>query len=242
MRNKLFVLIAILLLAPVLAACGSTALAQTPAPASPAPRTISVTGKGEVPLTPDIARISIGVRTEGVDVAEAMASNNAQAQEVVDALKELGVAERDIQTSNFSIYPQQQYDEQGQVIDTTFVVENTVYITVRELENLGDLLDAAVGRGANSIYGIQFDVEEKDDAISEARQAAVENASAQAEELAAAAGVSLGQIQSISAASSFPGPIFDGRGAAVEQPAADVPISPGQLIVTAEVSVVYEIQ
>jgi uncharacterized protein len=242
MRNKLFTLMAIVLLAPVLAACGSRALAQTPTPASPAPRTISVTGTGEVPLTPDIARISIGVRTQGADVAEAMASNNAQAQEVVEALKELGVAERDIQTSNFSIYPQQQYDERGQVVETTFVVENTVYVTVRELEDLGDLLDAAVGRGANSIYGIQFDVEEKDGAISEARQAAVENAHAQAQELASAAGVRLGQIQSISTISTYPGPIFDGRGVAAEQAAAGVPISPGQLIITAEVSVVYEIQ
>lgn len=242
MRNKFYTLMAIVLLAPVLAACGSTALAQTPTPAAPVVRTISVTGHGEVPLTPDIARISIGVRTQGADVAEAMASNNTQAQEVVDALKELGVAERDIQTSNFSIYPQQQYDERGQVVETTFVVENTVYVTVRELENLGDLLDAAVGRGANSIYGIQFDVEEKDSAISEARQAAVADARAQAQELASAAGVRLGQIQSISTSSFSPVPVFDGRGAAAEQAAAGVPISPGQLIVTAEVNVIYEIQ
>jgi hypothetical protein len=232
----------IVLLAPVLVACSSRAFAQTPTPASASPRTISVTGKGEVPLTPDIARITIGVRTQGVDVAEAVASNNTQAQEVVEALQEMGVAERDIQTSNFSIYPQQQYDERGQVIDTTFVVENTVYVTVRELESLGDLLDVAVGRGANSIYGIQFDVEEKGGAVSEARQVAVEDARAQAQELAEAAGVQLGDIQSISAISSYPGPIFDGRGAAAEQAASTVPISPGQLIITAEVSVVYEIE
>jgi hypothetical protein len=232
----------IVLLAPVLVACSSRAFAQTPTPASASPRTISVTGKGEVPLTPDIARITIGVRTQGVDVAEAVASNNTQAQEVVEALQEMGVAERDIQTSNFSIYPQQQYDERGQVIDTTFVVENTVYVTVRELESLGDLLDVAVGLGANSIYGIQFDVEEKGGAVSEARQVAVEDARAQAQELAEAAGVQLGDIQSISAISSYPGPIFDGRGAAAEQAASTVPISPGQLIITAEVSVVYEIE
>jgi uncharacterized protein len=245
MRNKLFFLVAALLLAPVLVACGGRALAQTPTPGSPlpgGPRSISVTGKGEVPLTPNIARISVGVRTEGREVAEALASNNEQAQEVVDALKELGVAERDIQTSNFSIYPQQQYDERGQVIDTLFVVENTVYITVRQLGNLGGLLDAAVGQGANSIYGIQFDVEDKSEAVSEARQAAVEDARAQAQELAEAAGVELGEIQSISTVSSFPGPIFDGRGAGAEQAAADVPISPGQLMITSEVSVVFEIQ
>jgi hypothetical protein len=242
MRNKLYTLMGIVLLAPVLVACSSRAFAQTPTPASASPRTISVTGKGEVPLTPDIARITIGVRTQGVDVAEAVASNNTQAQEVVEALQEMGVAERDIQTSNFSIYPQQQYDERGQVIDTTFVVENTVYVTVRELESLGDLLDVAVGRGANSIYGIQFDVEEKGGAVSEARQVAVEDARAQAQELAEAAGVQLGDIQSISAISSYPGPIFDGRGAAAEQAASTVPISPGQLIITAEVSVVYEIE
>jgi uncharacterized protein YggE len=171
-----------------------------------------------------------------------MAENSAQIQAVVDVLIAQGVAERDIQTNNFSIYPQQQYDDQGQVIATTFIVENTVNVTVRDLESLGALLDAAVQSGANSIYGIQFDLEDKTEATSEARQAAVEDARAQAEELAQAAGLTLGEIQSITAYSTYPGPIPFGRGGVAEQAAADVSISPGQMSITMEVSVVYTIQ
>jgi uncharacterized protein YggE len=243
MRNKVLLITGFVLLAAGLVAWGGRAFAQTPQPAAqPAPRTLSVTGRGEVLLTPDIAQISIGVRTESEDVAEAMASNTSQVQEVIDVLVAQGVSERDIQTNNFSIYPQQQYDEKGQVIATAFIVENTVNVTVRDLESLGALLDAAVTSGANSIYGIQFDLEDKTEATSEARQAAVENARAQAEELAQAAGVTLGEIQSINAYSTTPGPIFYGRGGVAEQAAADVPISPGQLSITVEVNVIYTIE
>jgi uncharacterized protein YggE len=85
-----------------------------------------------------MATISVGVRTEDRDAAEAVASNNAQAESITQALVAMGVDEQDIQTSNFSIYPQQQYDDQGNLVGTTYVVENTVYVTVRDLDQLGE--------------------------------------------------------------------------------------------------------
>jgi uncharacterized protein YggE len=206
-------------------------------------RTLGVTGTGQVYLTPDIATISIGVRTDHESASEAVADNNALIQQVVAALTDLGVAENDIQTSNFSIYPQQQYDDQGNIISTIYVVENTVMVTIRDLEMLGDVLDTAVANGANSIYGIQFDVEDKSAAQTEARQKAVEDAQAKAGELAEAAGVSLGQIQTISESTVYPGPIFDGRGGGAEQAVASaVPISPGQLTITSDVNIVFVIE
>jgi hypothetical protein len=190
-----------------------------------------------------MATISVGVRTEDRDAAEAVASNNAQAESITQALVGMGIDEQDIQTSNFSIYPQQQYDDQGNLIGTTYVVENTVYVTVRDLDQLGVLLDAVVQTGANNIYGIQFDVEDRDSALTEARQLAVENAQAQAQELAQAAGVTLGELQSISSYTSMPVPVFEGKGGgAADVAASTVPISPGQLSITADVSVVYAIE
>jgi uncharacterized protein YggE len=242
MRNRIVLFTSIAILAVLLSACG-VAYAQTPQPPT---RTLNVTGTGQVFLTPDIAYISIGVHTENKDAAEAVAANNRQAKAVADALKAAGVESKDIQTTGFSIVPQQQYDDKGTVIGILYVVDNTVYVTVRDLEKLGSLLDTAISAGANSITGIRFDVEDKDKPMSEARQIAVEKARAQAEELAKAAGVKLGPIQTISVYGGTPVPVFEGKymggvgGVAPE--ALNVPISPGQLSLTVDVNIVYEIQ
>jgi len=240
MRNKIFLLSLLAFLSLVLSACG-TAYAQEVI--SEPIRTINVTGTGEVILTPDIAYVSIGVRSEGEDAAKAVAENNAKSGAVVEALIDAGVDEKDIQTTNFNIYPQQQYDEQGNIQDTFYIVENSVRVTVRDLDNIGELLNAAVEAGANSIYGVQFDVEDDESARSDARQAAVDDAQKQAEELAEAAGVGLGRVQSISTFGGYPVPLYEGKGGAGPMPqAAEVPISPGQLMLMVDVNVVYEIR
>lgn len=248
MKTRLYILTTILLLAAVLSGCAGVAFAQTSTPEQPAPaesnRTLSVSGSGMAYLTPDIAYVNIGVRSEGATAAETMAENNELSAAVVAAIKRLGVAEKDIQTRNFSIYPQPQYDPNGQPTGKiTYVVENTVFVTVRDLTKIGSLLDEAVKAGANSISGISFDVADKSAALSQARQAAVQNAQAKAQELAQAAGVTLGSVQTISEYTSYPAPVFEGRGGAMyAADAASVPVSPGQMTITVEVNIVYQIQ
>jgi hypothetical protein len=195
-------------------------------------------------LSPDIAYIYIGVHTEEPTAADAVEANNAQTQQVIDALQDAGVAANDIRTTSFSIWPNQQYSPDGQPTGTRYVVDNSVFVTVRELEGLGDLLDSAIGAGANSINSIQFDVADKDEALKNAREEAVKDAKEQAQQLADAAGMSLGEVQSISFYDSAPIPYMEygkggGGGAAVE---SAVPIQPGQLAVTATVSISYEIR
>lgn len=242
MRKKMYLVSGLMLLAILLSACGA-AIAQTASPSSESQstRTLTVTGNGKVFLTPDIANISIGVHAEGKDAAEAVSTNNAQTQKVIEELKGMGVEAKDIQTTNFSIYPRQEYDNNGNLTGITYVVDNTVYVTVRDLSKIGDLLNTVVQSGANSISGIEFDVADRVKALSDARKAAVDNAQAQAEELAQAAGVKLGPVQSITISSSAPIPLAQSRAAAAA-PQAEVPISPGQLSLSVDVTVVYEIQ
>jgi uncharacterized protein YggE len=256
MRNKSIIVVSFLLIAALLSGCGAAAAApafaqgQQPTPTASAvstasPRTITVSGTGKAYLTPDIAYIYIGVHTEGKDAAEAVASNNTLTQKVIDAIKSFNVASKDIQTTNFSIYPQQQYDNTGKSQGITYMVDNTVYVTLRDLTKIGDLLNGAVSAGANSINGIQFDVTDKTAALSEARKAAMADAQSQAEELATAANVSLGAVQEINASTtnSSPIPLYGkGGGAALAAPEASVPVSSGQLDVTVNVNVVYEIK
>lgn len=244
MRTKtLFVTLA-MLMAILLTACGGAALAQTPEAADDSPplRTLTVTGNGRAFLSPDIANISIGVHTENEDAAKAVASNNQQTQQVMDALGSFDIAPEDMQTTNFSIFPRQEYDNEGNLQGTTFVVDNTVFVTLRDIEQVGEVLDAAVQAGANSISGIQFDVQDRTEALSEARQAAVADAQQQAEELAQAAGVELGDIQSINTSNS-PAPLPQPRVAMqAEGVGGSVPVSPGQLTLTVDVNIVYQIQ
>ncbi len=119
----------------------------------------------------------------------ALNDNNEQAQAVTAALKTLNIEEKDIQTTSFNIYPQQQYEANtGKITGTIYMVDNTVYVTIRDLKKLGESLDAVVRSGANSINGINFDVVDKETALSKARELAITNARKQAEELAKASG------------------------------------------------------
>jgi uncharacterized protein YggE len=249
MRTKTTFVVTFLILAALLAGVAGAAYAQTDTPAAQGDeakvtRTVTVSGSGKVYLTPDIAYITIGVHTEGDNAAEAVASNNAQTQKVIDAIKAEGIADKDIQTTNFSIYPQQEYDTDGKPTGKVkYIVDNSVFVTVRDITKVGDVLDAAVKAGANSISGIQFDVADKTAALSEARKAAVEDAKVKAEELASAAGVSLGEVQTISEyTSGGPQPMYDVRSAAPMAEAASVPVQAGQMLLTVDVTMVYEIR
>jgi uncharacterized protein YggE len=237
-----FLLVAVLVLSALLSACngGATTINQA---AQPSVRIISVSGMGEVSLTPDIASIYLGVHTEDASASTAVSANNTQTQEVIQALQDFGIDAKDIRTTNFSIWPMQNYSPDGQPLDTRYVVYNTVFVTVRDLDKLGELLDVVISAGVNTVNSITFDVADKKEALKQARADAVKNAQEQAKELAAAAGVNLGDVQSISYFDSVPYPVFDGKGGGGGGAAeAAVPIQPGQLTLTVTVSMTYEIK
>lgn len=241
MKTKSMFVAAVALLALVLSACGPTTINQE---AQPVVRTISVTGSGQANLVPDIAYLYLGVHTEKPTASEAMAENNAQTQSMIDALTKFGIDKKDIRTTNFSIYPQDKYDPQSGTPtgEKVYSVDNTVYVTVRDLKQLGDLLDTVVAAGANTINSIQFDVADKAEAIKTARAEAVKDAQAQAQELADSAGVTLGEIQALGFYDSQPYPMYEGKGGGAVAQAAAVPIQPGQLTFTVTVNATYAIK
>ena len=240
MFKKTYLIVGILFIGILLSACGTAVSAQ--GGESPV-RTLAVTGSGRVNLTPDIAYISVGVHTEGQDAAKAVIENNRISQDVAEALEDSGIEPEDIRTTNFNIYPQQQYDQNGQPTGLVYMVDNTVFVTLRDLDQIGDVLDAVVKAGANNINSIQFDVDDKSDALAEAREEAVADAQSQADELAKAAGVGLGPVQSINTFSyGVPFPVLGGKGGGAVAAEASVPISPGQMLLTVDVNMVYEIE
>ncbi|MFZ0535080.1 MAG: SIMPL domain-containing protein [Anaerolineales bacterium] len=238
MRTKIFIPTILLIAAAVLSACsGTVQFGQSQ------PRTINVTGNAQVILAPDIAYISIGVHSEAKAAKEAVASNNSQTQAVIDAIKGQGVDAKDIQTTNFSVYQQEKFAPTGEDLGSFFMTDNTVYVTMRNIAKIGDILDASISAGANSIYGINFDVQDKESALATGRDQAMVDAKSQAEQLAKASGAKLSDVQSISYYSSSPSPIYyDTKAAGVGGGGGSVPVSPGQLTLTVSVSVTYAIK
>ena len=240
MRTK-FLVFTVLAFALILSACGPATLTQA---AQPASRTLNVNGLGSTNLTPDIAYIYIGVHNEGATASEVVKANKVQTNAVLDALKKTGVDEKDLRTTNFSIWPSQQYSPDGVLTGTIYMVDNTVYVTVRDLDGLGSLLDDTISAGANSINSIQFDVADKTAAVKEARIKAVDDAKVQAQELADAAGITLGEIQNISFYDNSPYPVMDGKGGGggATAMASSVSIQPGQLTISVSVNITYDIK
>jgi uncharacterized protein YggE len=239
-QKSLLIGLVALVLVGVLSAC------STPTTDKTNTRQMTVAGTGKVYLTPDVSYIVIGVRSEADTVADALGKNNTQSTAVAAKLKELGVAEKDVQTSAFNVYPQQEFDRDGKPIRSFYVVENTVNVTVRDLKKLGEILDAVVRNGANTINGISFDVENKASAITEARRLAIEDARKQADEMATAAGVKLGSVMNLSVyQNGNPTPMYDAKGMGAANATgggAQVPIAAGQLVIFMQSSITYELK
>lgn len=217
-----------------------TAWAAAPAQGDAAqPRTLTVTGVGRVTLSPDLARVTLAVETRHRSLAQAVAENNRRAQAVMDALRRGGVAAEDIRTANFSVAQERSYDPQGNLVLGPYQVTNQVVVTIRDLSALGTLLEAALEAGANRIDGLTFGAAGEDEALLQARLAAVADAKTQAEAIAQAAGVRIVGVQSIAYAGGAPapGPVY------LRAEAADaVPVSPGILTIEEWVTIVYLIE
>jgi uncharacterized protein YggE len=211
-------------------------------------RTITVVGEGKVKIKPDIARTNIGVEVLKPTVAEARKAN----KEIIDAifvtLKEQGIAEKDIQTSGFSVYAER-YGADGPLPEekVSYRVSNSVTIIVRDLEHVGEVLDAAIKAGANNIYGIEFSLENTKPAMAEARKSATADAKAKAEELATLNGLKVGHVLSISevigsaGVAPYAAPVTNVGFANNAAGSGGPQIAPGELDVATNLQIVFEI-
>jgi uncharacterized protein YggE len=203
---------------------------------APPRRTLTVTGKGTVKVTPDMVTVNTGVETQAASAKDALANNGAAMKHVIEVLKEAGIVPEDIQTTTFSVSPR--YEDHSDAKHPRIVgytVLNMVYMQMHDIDKLGTVLDALVSAGANSI-SISFGLDKPKERENEARKLAIEDAIAKAKLYAEAAGVELGTVQSIREQGGYV-PYYPATLIRETASATAIPIEPGEQKVDIQVLV-----
>lgn len=206
--------------------------------------TFNVSGNGKALVKPDIALVNIGVQTQSSTVKAAQQELNSKINQVTSAIKKVGIVDRDIQTTNYSINPNYDYQTSVQRI-IGYSASTNLTIKIRNLDQVNDVIDSATENGANTVSGISFDVDDKTKALNEARQKAVAEAKTKAVDAAKIAGFTLGKIINYNENldNGFRPPIAmmaikaDGGGRT-----ESTQIEPGSSELTIEVTLSYEIK
>jgi uncharacterized protein YggE len=208
---------------------------------------ISVAGEGQSAVAPDMAVLNLSVVKQAKTAREALDDNNKAMNDVLGALKKAGIAERDLQTSGFSVQPQYRYPQSndGQPQQPELIgyqVSNSLTVRVRDLSKLGAIIDQSVTLGVNQGGDIQFTNDKPQGAMQEARKSAVANAIEKAKTLAEAAGVKLGRVIEISEDVPRPQPIPVLRSAMMKESSdSSVPVQGGETSYNITVNVTFAI-
>ncbi len=199
----------------------------------------TVTGEGKVTVVPDTAIFSVGITTSSPSIQTAQSQSNAVINKIAKQLKDLGVKDKDIQTVNYSIYPQYNYQQNNKI--SGYQINISLSVTVRQLDKINQAIDLATQSGANTMGGIQLIVDDtkQKELLQQAREIAVKDAKSKAESLASAAGMTLGKIVNIQEnANNFPRPMTGMM--AIADSSAKTNIEPGSTDISTSVTLFYE--
>ncbi len=218
--------------------------------AAEAPRTLTLSGMGEVFARPDVAIITLGVEKRARSAREALMANTQAMTAVFDVLKsKWKLADADMRTSGFSIraqyaYPKKSYSSPGEPKLVGYVVSNMLTIRVHDLEKTGGILDDVVRTGSNRITGISFSIEKPAPLKDEARRLAVRDALRKARIYAKEAGFELAEVLRFSESGGFvpPRPEMMARARVLESAAAPVPVAAGKQALRVSVSITWRIK
>jgi hypothetical protein len=223
------------------AAPGGVTASAAPTTRSSDPPSIAMTGTGTVTGVPDQLSFDVAVQVQAADVSTALESANTRTRAVLGAVRAQGVALPDVKTTGLSIQPVYDYSGDGPGVITGYEVSEELSVLVRDLPDAGETISAAVAAGGNAarLHGVRLQIGDKDALLHQARDAALADARAKAEQYAAAAGSSLGDVLSVREVhASAPSPLVS-DGAFAKAPEASVPIRAGTSELDVTVSVVW---
>jgi len=224
-----------------LAGCGTTATTATTTQGGTVANTVTASGMGTTQAAPDTAEMYFGVTTTSANAQTALDDASKVAEQIAAAVKKEGIAAEDIQTRDVSVYPQTT-DQDGKQVITGYQASLGVQVKVRDIAELGAVISAANAAGANSISGPTFTIDDPAPFRATAIDEAVADARKSAEAMAAAAGKSVGEVLSMSSSDVGLVPSAMYGASDMAGAAKDVPIEPGQLDISANVVVVFELK
>lgn len=233
-----------LLCASALVLSASGVLAQTQSAASASGTLLQVSAQGEVRRAPDVAEIGVGVVTQAADAQAALKANAEQMNRVVAAVRRAGIEDKDVQTSGVNLQPQYQYGENQPPKLNGYQAQNRVSVKVRDIGEVGKVLDALVAQGANQIDGPSFTLDKPETALDEARRAALSKAQARAKMYADAIGLRVVRIVSIDESGAGfqpPRPMMMAKTEMVMD-SSTTPVMPGEQTHSASINVVFELR
>jgi|AntRauTorcE11897_2_1112592.scaffolds.fasta_scaffold01091_14 uncharacterized protein YggE len=226
---------------------------------NPAPATISVSGEGEVLAVPDIGQFSFSVNATADDAATAQEESGTKINDILTYLTDQGIAEKDIKTQNYNLYPRYRYEERicpagnafcppGERVADGFEVTQTVSVKIRETDTSGQVIAGVGERGATDISGLNFTVDDTDAIKAEARAVAIADAQAKAQVLAEQLGVKIVRLSNYSEGGGYYEPQYNERMMAFDQSAeteeafdgASMPV--GEDKITTQVTLMYEVE
>ncbi len=206
--------------------------------------TITVTGFGQARGNPDRATVSVGVIFADEDITRAVEESNEIIARITNAVMGLGVEEADIQTTNFSIWAEEQWNRETglRIEEKLYRVDSTIQINVNDTEKIGRILEASITNGANNVYGLSFGIQDPSDLAADARVRALDDARQRAEQIAQELGVTLGEVQrAVETSGASVMPFFESGGYDLEGRGALPPISEGSMTVTVSMEVTFNI-
>ena len=206
---------------------------------------ITVSGEGKVYAAPDIATVTLGIETNGAVVKDITQKNVSAMNKIIEGLKNLGIEDKDIQTTQYSVTPQYNYTEKSGRVPNGYTINQNIEVKIRNFDNISSVLDVATQNGANVVSSLQFTIDNPEQFRSEARAKALEQAKAKAKTLADQAGIKLGAIinvyeNSYSYAPYTSAKTLMGAGEAVSYDMAQ--IQTGQQEIDMTINVTYKIK
>jgi hypothetical protein len=220
------------------------ALATAPDTADPDQKLVSVQGEGVIPVTPDIAYVTLGVETNNKDVNAAQTENKEKMNAIMGELKNLGIPDKDIQTSNYSVYPDYQWKDDVRTLNG-YRVTNLIRVKLTKLDEIGKVLDAVTAKGANSINGVELTVDDSKKAYEDAMKQALKDAEDKAKAMVKQFGYT--KVTPVTIIEGSQSSVLRGdyvqngyKMAVAEAADGGTSVSPGEMEIRAQVNVSFE--
>lgn len=236
--NKMMMILGMILVTAIVLSTGFTPSA---AGQDDMKNLISVSGTAKVSVEPDMAKVSFGVQTEHQDSSVAQDQNTERMNQVIAAVKKLGIAKKDMVTTQYNVYPRHDYDNNGKITRTYYIVNHQLQVVVNDINQVGMLIKSASDAGANQFSDIQFMISNEEEVYQEMLEKAVKNAKGKASAIARGLGKTLGQAVSVSEQSSGGVRTYAAAvGMELAKTSPSAPIQGGEISISASVQVEYQ--